>query len=426
MGYGITKAFKQSVLSNAEDALQNQVVLLMTNIDVEGSKIIVPSILSEGRLSQSDSDLFAQITTPSQGVVWQSESLLERSLPKLDEKLGQFQFYSDIKWQNQLPIYAMSFGAVWETDNGDLPFTVQVAEHRVAYQKRLVRYQRQVLIWLFVLGVSVLILLYWLLSWALKPLVRVSTQVAEIEQGARQQFDEDYPREVNQLTQSLNQLLSFEKQRISKQKEVLGNLAHSLKTPIAVLSGLKYSKQNKKEAERQLAAMQNIIDYQLQSASAVGRQRFAKPISVRQLTQQLISSLEKLNRHKNINALIHIGQNVVFYGDQGDWMELVGNLLDNAFKWAKTSVEIRVSNVEVKSQLGSARAAINIRISDDGSGIDDQQKLTILKRGVRLDQQTPGHGLGLHIVNGIVDAYDGNISIKDNSPQGTIFEVVLN
>lgn len=422
MGVGLNSAFERSVLSNAEDALQNQVLLLMANIDVEGDQILVPSVLSEARLSQTDSDLFAHIRTPDEGVIWQSDSLLGSELPQLRSELGEFVFFAEPAWSSQEPIYAISFGAAWETERGDLPFSIHVAEHAEAYHKRLARYQRQVVIGLSIMGFALVALLLALLSWALNPLVRVTKQVGEIEQGKRQRFDEDYPHEVSRLTQNLNQLLNFEQQRITRQKDVLGNLAHSLKTPIAVMSGLNYSDQNKAEAERQLNAMQNIIDYQLQSASAVGRRRFAKPIGIKENTQQIISSLEKLHRQKSLRASLQIDDSVQFFGDEGDWMELAGNLLDNAFKWAQSEVLVEVTN----TPLGSHRMATRIVVSDDGKGIDDELKSTILQRGVRLDSQTPGHGLGLHIVKGIVEAYGGELLIEDNNPRGTRFIAVLN
>jgi two-component system sensor histidine kinase PhoQ len=422
MGFGLNKAFEQSVLSNAEDALKNQVLLLMANIDVIDSQIVVPTVLSEARLSQTDSNLFAQITTPRKGVIWQSESLLGATLPQLQSNMGQYNFSKSLAWPKQKAVYVVSFAAEWETEQGDLPFTVQLAEHQTISLKRLSRYQRQLAIWLGVLGVAFVVLLLAVLSWALNPLVRVTKQVGEIEQGSRQRFDDDYPAEVAILTQNLNQLLNFEQQRINRQKDVLGNLAHSLKTPIAVLSGLSYSNENQLDARQQLSAMQNIIDYQLQSASAVGRRRFAKPIEIRDSTQQIINSLSKLYRDKNLSVSFEIAADVVFHGDQGDWMELAGNLLDNAFKWATSKVSITVIN----TPLGSHRLATRLEVADDGAGIDQQLKATISQRGVRLDSQTPGHGLGLHIVNGIVEAYDGELSTEDNSPCGTRFVAVLN
>lgn len=426
MGWALNRGFQQSVLSNAEDALRNQVLLLMANIDVEDDQIVVPELLSEPRLSQLDGTLYAQISTPADGVIWRSPSLLDHQLPEAPASQGRFDFNPQARWDGEPSIYELSFGAAWETDNADLPFTVRVAEHRNPYLERMRQYRSQLAWWLSVMGVSLLVLLLALLNWGLQPLVRVTKQVGEIEEGQRQRFDEDYPLEVSRLTQNLNQLLNFEQQRIERQKNVLGNLAHSLKTPLAVMRGLHYSEENQHEAHLQLSSMQNIIDYQLQSASAVGRRRFAKPVDIAEPTQQLINSLQKLYREKNILVESQIGNDTQFYGDQGDWLDLVGNLLENAFKWANSSVKLQVENQRVDGQTDSHRSATLVRVVDDGVGINDDLKATILQRGVRLDTQTPGHGLGLHIVKGIVEAYEGELLIEDNHPSGTVFSALLN
>lgn len=426
MGWALNRGFEQSVLTNAEDALRNQVLLLMANIDLEARQIVVPEVLSEPRLSQMDSDLYAQISTPSDGIVWRSASLLGDQLPPIGASQGIFGFHSNLDWQGPAPIYTLSFGAAWEVDGGDVPFIVQVAEQRRSYLARMREHRAQLVLWLSVMGVSLLILLVALLGWGLQPLTRVTRQVGEIEEGQRQRFDEDYPREVSRLTQNLNQLLNSEQKRIDRQKNTLGNLAHSLKTPLAVMHGLKYSKDNEQEAHRQLNAMQNIIDYQLQGASAIGRRRFAKPIEVTEPTQRLINSLQKLHRDKQLSTSLEVAGGTKFYGDEGDWLDLVGNLLENAFKWAATTLVIKIENEEIAGQPASHRSAIKLSVSDDGAGIDNKLKATILQRGVRLDTQTPGHGLGLHIVKGIIEAYDGQLSITDNAPNGTVFTALLN
>lgn len=429
MGVALNRAFEKSVLSNAEDNLRNQILLLIANIEVIDDAVLVPDALPEPRLAQMDSSLFAQVSVEGKGVVWRSPSLLDQQLPELSNGLGRFTFHESFDWPNRLPSYATSLGVEWETEHGDFPFTVQVAEYSRAYTKRLARYQRQVGLWLLVFGGALITLLLALLGWALKPLHRVTQQVGEIEEGNRQRFDEDYPIEVSRLTQNLNQLLNFDEQRIARQKEVLGNLAHSLKTPIAVLSGLQYSPETKDEANRQIGAMQTIIDYQLQSASTIGRRRFAKPLKIHAQTEQIIATLKKLHVEKNIECELLMSPSTVFYGDEGDWMELAGNLLDNAFKWAHSKVNITVQNFQLEDKE-SHRQGLKLVVDDNGAGIDDALKKVIAQRGVRLDSQTPGHGLGLHIVKGIVEAYNGEFKISDSevneSKSGTRFSVRLN
>lgn len=425
MGVVLNKAFEQSVLSNAEDALRSQVLLLMANMDVDGTEIVVPEALSEPRLTMADGTLYAQIESAN-AIVWRSPSLLGATLPDLSAGQGQFIFHPKAGWPEPPQIYQLSFAAVWETEAGDVPFTIQVAEHRGAYLQRMRDYQQRLILWLSILGCSLLALLLALLRWGLQPLVRVTRQVNQIEEGQRQRFSEDYPLEVRRLTQNLNQLLNFEEQRIERQKQVLGNLAHSLKTPLAVLHGLNYAERNQPEVKEQLKTMQTIIDYQLQGASAVGRQRFAKPIHVLEPTQKLVSSLQKLHQEKQIKVQLQIDDDVVFYGDQGDWMDLAGNLLENAFKWTASEIIVKARNLPVDGNPESHRLAIEFSVSDDGEGIAPNLQETILQRGIRLDSQSPGHGLGLHIVKGIVEAYAGELQIHDNSHRGTQFVVRLN
>jgi len=419
----LNNAFKKSVLSNAQDALENQALLLIANIDVIGGQMIEPAALSEPRLSQTDSSLFAQITDKDNKLLWRSASLLDEQLPAMTYALGEFTFKQQTDWQT--PVYSITYQLEWETEQGDIPLIIHVSEHSKNYLVRLSRFQKTFGLWLAIVGLVLLLMLLVLLGWALKPLKKVASQVNEIERGQRQRFDEDYPLEVSRLTQNLNQLLSFDEQRINQQKEVLGNLAHSLKTPIAVLKGLKYSDQNLKEANTQLSVMQNIIDYQLQSASTVGRRRFSKAFLVKEPTQQIIDSLQKLHVEKGINVTLELDEKTVFYGEQGDWMEIAGNLLDNAFKWSNKQVSVSISNAPNKDK-DSQRQAIRLTVADDGTGIDDAVKQNVVQRGVRLDSQTPGHGLGLHIVKGIVQAYDGKLSVTDNTPLGTCFNVHLN
>ena len=422
LGAVLTATFKDTVVSSAQDSLRNQILLLMADIEVEGRTLAMPARVAEPRLSQADSSLYAQISRPEQGIVWRSDSLLDAQLPTPATGLGEFRFLDQAAQQSAR--LQMSFGVSWETDAGDVPFTIHVAELADSYLKRVRRYERALWIWLGALGSALVMLLLAVLAWVLKPLKKVSTQVGEIEQGGRQRFDEDYPQEVSQLTQNLNQLLSFEEKRITRHKEVLGNLAHSLKTPIAVLSGINYSEKNARQVNTQIDSMRNIIEYQLQSASAVGRRRFAKPIEISELSQQVLSSLTKLYQDKAISVDANIPESLVFYGDKGDWMELIGNLLDNAFKWTKSSVKLSITPLSARNGK-SSRKGVCLRVEDDGPGIDAQVKKTILERGVRLDSQTPGHGLGLHIVKGIIEAYDGDIKIE-NLSVGTRFIVELN
>jgi len=423
MGLVLNKAFQDSVMSNAENALRGHLLLIMSNIEIEQGKVIMPSRLPEARFGQLNSGLFAQITDAEDHVLWQSNSLLSERLPALDTQLGVFDFTAKATWVDHPEIVAMTLGVEWETEQAELPLRLQVAEHTRPYLAQLANYQQRLFVWLVMLGVLLLLLLLSLMRWILQPLSKVMSQVTDIEQGTRHRLDEDYPKEVNKLAASVNQLINYEEARIQRHQQVLGNLAHSLKTPLAVLKNISTQSADNDEMTMQLNAMHNIIEYQLQNASAVGCRHFAKPIDIVEPTQQLVSSLHKLHKDKQIQVDLIIDPEVRFYGDRGDWMELLGNLLENAFKWTQSNIEVTVTN---PAKTNQARQSINIEVADDGKGIEESLKQTILQRGVRLDNQAPGHGLGLHIVKSIVEAYNGEMEIDDNKPQGTRFIITLN
>lgn len=433
MGAALNRAFEESVVDNAKNALRNQILLLISSIEVDQGNVMPPIGVSEPRLLQPDSDLFAQIEVPSAQpsqeesvdsiIVWRSASLLDRDLPLNDGSMGEFKFLSNQQWNGER-INLMTLAVEWETESGMTPFMVRVGESNQTYIKRLARYKNQVLVWLSLFGGALIVLLLGMLGWTLKPLERVRKQVADIEEGDRHRLDEDYPLEVTRLTKNLNKLLDYEEQRIDRQKEVLGNLAHSLKTPIAILKGFDFSPSVKSEVVEQLGSMENIINYQLQSASTVGRRHFSKAIKINEPTQKLVRSLQKLHSTKEIDVEIEIPKGTVFFGDEGDWMEVVGNLIENAFKWCEQRISITIINSE--EVHGSRRLPISVVVQDDGPGIDADSRDKILQRGVRLDSQTPGHGLGMHIVKGIVQAYDGSIDVSESDfGEGTKISITL-
>jgi len=183
LGVVLTAAFKDTVLSNSEDALRNQILLLMADIELEEGEIVLPSRVAEPRLSQADSSLYAQISRPDAGIVWRSDSLLDAQLPIIQSGLGEFRFIDQSSHSNAR--LQMSFGVSWETDQGDVPFIIHVAELADPYLKRIRRYERALWLWLGALGSALVMLLLAVLAWVLNPLRKVSKQVGEIEQGQR-------------------------------------------------------------------------------------------------------------------------------------------------------------------------------------------------------------------------------------------------
>ena len=378
--------------------------------------------MPDPRLSQTNSSLFAQIRNDDNRVLWRSASLLDDEIVVDEPATSEIKFHPQGRLSGSQKIYVTDLKVEWETADGVVPFTVQVAELQRGYRQRLAEYNRQVLTLLASLGALILAALALLFYWFLGPLNRIAEEVSEVESGKRREFNEDYPKELNQLTHNLNQLLDHEDRRIERHKEVLGNLAHSLKTPIAIMTGLKFAPDTEVDAREQLMQMQAIIDYQLNSASTIGPRRFSRPIDVSVISQKIIESLTKLHKPRALNVTTNISEHVLFFGDEGDWHELLGNLLDNAFKWAQKGVWVTLESVQGDD---AQRPGLRLSVADDGPGLSAQDAERITERGVRLDTQTPGHGLGLNIVKGIVTAYGAELSLSTHAGAGTQWEILI-
>jgi two-component system sensor histidine kinase PhoQ len=247
----------------------------------------------------------------------------------------------------------------------------------------------------------------------LRPLRRVAAEIRAIEGGEQERLGGDYPAELKALTENLNGLLQRERAHQQRYRDALGDLAHSLKTPLAVMRGaLSEQSRGTLSESSSLAAtmaeesekMQRIVDYQLQRAATMGPSSpLAASVEIRPLAERIMASLDKVYRDKAISAEMHVDQEASgFRGDQGDLLELLGNLLDNAYKWSAGRVKLSVA-VEA--------GKLTLSVEDDGPGIPPADIERILQRGTRADQSAPGQGIGLAVVASIVQAYGGEIEI---------------
>jgi two-component system sensor histidine kinase PhoQ len=215
---------------------------------------------------------------------------------------------------------------------------------------------------------------------------------------------------------------------LARYRDALGDLAHSLKTPLAVLRGA-IEKQNSDAdseigavAQEQIDRMTRIIEYQLKRAAASGRTHLTPPVSVAEKSRQVAAALAKVYAEKQVDCRIMVEDDVVFHGDEGDLLEILGNLLDNAFKWCRSRVELSARTV--LEPLGTS-SHLELRVDDDGPGIAEDVAERVTRRGERTDSSVPGHGLGLAIVDSIVRTYLGQLVIE-RSPLGGAAIVIRN
>jgi two-component system sensor histidine kinase PhoQ len=276
--------------------------------------------------------------------------------------------------------------------------------------------------------VMLILLQLLLLRWSLTPLRKVTSDMNRVERGDSEHMDSQYPLELTGLTERINAFINNEREQRTRYRHTLADLAHSLKTPLAVIRSQLESATADEPAQRngvlvQVRRMDELVAYQLSRAATSGRQTFASAVPIAGHAEDLVQSLEKVYATKNVLCEFDIDDDAVFYGEQGDLLELMGNLLENAFKWATRRVLLVV---KTQPPSGRQRPGLRLSVEDDGPGIAADKIEKVLQRGVRGDERVQGHGIGLSIVQDIVHAYQGEL-VVDRSPEfgGARFSVSL-
>ena len=293
-----------------------------------------------------------------------------------------------------------------------------------AYSQQLSVYRHTLWGWLGAGTVLLLAVQWTTLRWGLRPLRLVADEVRRLEQGEQQHIEGNYPTELKALTDNLNTLLSHERAQQKRYRDALADLAHSLKTPLALVRGVLNRPQPQADVarslEEQVERMDRIVGYHLQRASASARSRLLAPQPLRPAVERVSRALQKVYADKAIAFDVDVAAELRFRGDEGDLLELLGNVLDNACKWCR-------AHVRVSAKLSSETRTdqLTLTIEDDGPGIDEADAQRVLQRGTRVDQTVPGHGIGLAVTRDIIDAYEGRIVIARSALGGAAVTLVL-
>lgn len=413
----LEQAFEQSARSAMRERLFAQLYLVMAAAEVSDSgMLMMPGHLAEARLELPGSGLYARITRPTGEARWHSPSALGLKLPPYPLNTGDNEGFTRLRF-NGGDYFLAALGIEWETISGSVPLNFSVMEDSASFEQQMSQYRQTLWGWLGGMAVAALLALLAALAWGLRPLRTVAAEVRAIESGAQQGLKRDYPKELKQLTDNINTLLHHEHAQQARYKNALGDLAHSLKTPLAVLRGLGGSVgEQLPTLNEQIDRMDNIVQYQLQRAATAGRSALAAPLPLRPTLERLLATLQKVYHDRGVKVELTVQEGVNFRGDEGDLMELLGNLLDNAFKWCTSTIRITGN---------SEGGMLNLSVEDDGPGIEPTRAEEVLQRGVRLDEATPGHGIGLPMVRDIVEAYEGQLTIKCSALGGAKIAVSL-
>lgn len=250
----------------------------------------------------------------------------------------------------------------------------------------------------------------------LKPLFDLRDRVVDVREGRATRVEGLYPPEIQPLATELNGLIDHNKTVVDRAQTHVGNLAHALKTPLAILRNEGDAPSNRAAlidlVTRQTEIMRKQVDHHLRRARAAARgHAIGASTDVAEILDSLARTLPRIYRNKDIDITLEIEPDLIFRGEKRDLEEMAGNVMDNACKWTTARVEVQAVPHPIDPAL------FLICIEDDGPGLRTKDFATALKRGVRLDEATPGTGLGLSIVDDLAQAYRGDVTLS-RSPLG--------
>jgi two-component system sensor histidine kinase PhoQ len=326
-------------------------------------------------------------------------------------------------------VYRYGIGLVDATrsDSAEFPYTIYVMEDAGTLPRQVRIFRQALWGYLGISGAVLLLLQAVILRWSLLPLRRVINELKRVQRGQLARMSEQHPRELEPLTESINAFVESERENLDRQRNTLADLAHSLKTPLAVLRTRLDSdagdSELRDEVDVQLRRMSDLVNYQLARAASGGHALFAAPIAIEPHAEQIVRGLEKIYASKGVVCEFEIDPETRFHGEPGDLQELLGNLLENAFKWARSRVLL---TIQPGATAPNRRPGVSIAVEDDGPGIAPERIAHVLQRGVRGDERVQGHGIGLAIVQDMVRSYRGELSVGQSQELGGArFEVTL-
>jgi two-component system sensor histidine kinase PhoQ len=426
--FALDRAFYEAAESALRDRLQQYIYSYLAAADAtRGGSLLPPEVGPDPRFDRPvQSGLYAGIVGEkiigAKSNQWRSPSAVDRDLPfNAPLPRGEVRFTGPVRTAEG-DLFVMAQGVDWNSSGGakePLHLTFYVAEEVSGLREQIDVYRRTLAIWLGATGVVLLMLLVIVLRWSLAPLRKVVADLARVERGSQDHLASTYPQELSGLTTSLNAFIDAERDRLKRYRNTLSDLAHSLKTPLAVMRSQLESGEEGENLRwtvlEQVGRMDEIVAYQLSRAATSGHQTFAVPLPIEPYAEEIVRSLEKVYANKGVLCEFEIEPAARFHGDQGDLLELLGNLLENGFKWANRRVLLSASVIPGGS---GRRTGLELVVEDDGSGIDENNVEHLLQRGVRGDERVQGHGIGLAIVQDILRAYQGELSVKRSETLG--------
>ena len=431
-GLVLDRAFRTSIEDGAQEQLRLRVLGLLGIAELVDGILSLPPALPEPRFNQPGSGLYARLLNADGTPIWTSRS--EASHADADDRgrvlepgLSVFEAVADDPGE---PLYRSGFGVLWEGPAGDASYTLWVSTAQAPFDAEMRGFRRTLYTLLGGAGLALLLLQLGVLALALRPLGRVAREVVRVERGETARLDGAWPSELAGLTRSLNLLIDHERARQQRYRDTLDDLAHSLKTPLAILRNV-FSDADTRglaDAESQIERMDAIVGHHLQRASVGTNPLGGERTLVRPAAERIAGGLKRLHAEKGIAIDVAVGAELAAAVDERDLYEILGNLVENACKYGEKHVRIGaiIDGDAVRASGDSAPSWLRLTVEDDGAGVPEDARGFVLRRGARADTAKSGQGIGLAVVAELVAGYGGSLEIGESHElSGACVELVL-
>lgn len=418
-GWSLSGLFHQHVAKQFRAGLEMQLEQLTANLTIgQNGNPALTMPLSDPRLSRPYSGLYWQVDSlnniqdPGQRGVLRSRSLWDSVLEVPGDIVANGKIHEhQVTGPDGAPL-GMIERVVYPTEQPEQPLRLIVAADARLISEPVERFNGLLAWSLGILGIGLIAAAFMQVVIGLRPLGKLRRALTAVQEGESQQIEGSFPLEIQPLVDDFNEVLAHNTRIVNHARTQAGNLAHAVKTPLTILANAaaRPDPQLPQLVSEQVAMARRQVDYHLARARAAAAATVpGVRTAVRPVVESLLRVMERLYRDKEVGATITDSTvEPMFRGEQQDLQEMLGNLLDNAWKWAR-------SRVEVSFQADGDQ--LIIVVDDDGPGLEQKRRIAVLTRGVRADERVPGTGLGLAIVNDLAELYDGALAL-DTSPQG--------
>jgi two-component system sensor histidine kinase PhoQ len=412
--------FSLALRSSIEQRLASDVTTLISAARIEDDHLLMPTVLPGEQFNLPGSRLIGYIYDRQGQLVWRSRAAEAEDInyvPRYDGKGDQFSKLRDINGEE----FFVNDVEIQLLGGRNAAFSIVSLLPVREYQETISDLRRKLYLG-FGGALLALMALLWLgMTWGLRALRGLSQELDEVEAGNRDGLSEQHPSELLRLTGSLNRLLSSEREQRIRYRDSLGDLAHSLKTPLAVLQGVSETIAKRPEdleqarvLQTQIERMSQQIGYQLQRASLRKSGLVRHHVALRPVVESLCNTLDKVYRDKQVKVSLDLPEQSMVAMEEGALLEMLGNLLENAY---------RLCLSEVRVTQRSSHQGDELCVEDDGPGVPQSQRARILERGERLDRQHPGQGIGLAVVKDIIESYGARLTLGDSELGGAAFRI---